>query len=672
MKYFLLTITFFIVTLLLIGGLIFYDSYALWMKNKQEILERLEYLKDTLKEVTVKEISLAPDLSRSKNTVIYDRNLQVIGEFSTGKRKIISSEAMPLLITSSLVLMEDKRFYSHSGFDIRGIAGALLEDIRTLSFARGGSTITQQLAKILFTDSKRTIRRKLYELFCTIEIEKRFSKQEILSLYLNSIYFGHNNYGIVNAARFYFKKDVFDIDLFETSLLTGMIPGPNRYSPLLYPERVKRKQKIVLNKLIANGTITKESAVNGFDSFWERFNQLRHQPNVSIWSMEKNNAPYFVEYIRQYLENKLGVELIKGGGLRIFTTLDLEKQRIAEDALGEGLSMQTVRTEEIKNAAGSTVQTDTSNPTTIERNVEGALIALHPRNGHILSMVGGSGFTFDNQFNRAVYARRQMGSAFKPFVYAAALETQRYHPETELIDRPLEIVTSDGIWRPSNYNDVYFGKVSLSFALKKSLNSVAVQLHQEIGPDKVAELIGKALDLDGEEISQRFKPYLSSALGVYALSPLEVVRAYSIFPNKGEKIFPLAVLRVEDLNGKVLLNDEREAKKLRTEYDLQNNLRIIQIETAETVNRMLVEVVRKGGTAYSAMLSSGLSFSGSGKTGTTNDYTDAWFIGYTEDIIAAVWIGFDDPRHSLGEGQAGGVVAAPIWSEFMKKALWRG
>jgi penicillin-binding protein 1A len=286
-------------------------------------------------------------------------------------------------------------------------------------------------------------------------------------------------------------------------------------------------------------------------------------------------------------------------------------------------------------------------------------------------MVGGSGFTFENQFNRAVAAQRQVGSAFKPFVYAAAIEGLNYDAGTIFIDRPLEIETDQGIWRPSNYNDRYFGPVTLEEALKWSLNSVAVQLLQDTGTESVIRIISDALDMSENVSQDRFKPYPSIALGVFSFSPLEFARAYAIFPNNGEKVFPYAVKRIEKNSGRVLVDNERNIRKMVTEYDLENKLRVISPMTAGQIHQMLSQVVKRGGTAYRAILSSGLTIEAAGKTGTTNEFTDAWFCGYTDEVLAVIWLGFDDPVHTLGIGQAGGVVAAPIWAEFMKRALWR-
>jgi penicillin-binding protein 1A len=657
MKYVLITITILAFICLSAIGITFYSSYALWLNSKTEVINRLYNLRGLLEENRESPISLTPSLKEGRSTVVYDHKGYIIGEFSNGRRRILQLQDIPPLLIETLIMMEDRKFYTHNGFDFRRIASAALINLKTLSFSQGGSTISQQLAKILFTDSQKTIRRKIFELFCTIEIEKSFTKAEILSLYLNSVNFGHFNYGIENAARFYFNKEVFYLNLYDISLLIGMIPNPVRFSPLLYPDRSRRKQGIVLEILDQNGMITRGIQQETVEEYWNRQNSIYHSPTVSFWSMEKNNAPYFVEYVRQYLVNTLGEEPVRRGDLNVYTTLDLEKQIIAETVLGEGLILQGEKTKLMTGEA--------------ERKVEGALIVMDPRCGAILAMVGGSGFTFENQFNRATSAVRQVGSSFKPFVYAAAIELKEFSKDDIFIDKPLEIDTPQGLWKPANYNDRYYGPVTLETALKMSLNSVAVQLLQETGPEPVIELMGKALDLDKAETLKRFDPYPSLALGVYSFSPLEFARAYSIFANRGEKVIPHTVLWIENGRGDILLNNERDIKKLRTEYDLENKLRVIRYDTAQKINQMLSGVLKKGGTAHRALQSSGLAIDAYGKTGTTNNFADAWFIGYTDTIVTAIWIGYDDPLFTLGNGQSGGVVAAPIWAEFMKRALWR-
>jgi len=479
---------------------------------------------------------------------------------------------------------------------------------------------------------------------------------------LNSIYLGHNNFGIENASWFYFKKPVSDLNIFDVSVLVGIIPNPVRYSPLLHPSRCRKRQMAVLNTLVQEGMADPLYLKDEIDSYWEGFEMIKHSPSLSFWSVEDTMAPYFVEYVRQYLTNEFGEDAVRNGEFRVYGTLDLEKQLIAEQVLREALKMQNERIREAREGnPGDTPE--------MEGGVEGAIVAINPKTGEILAMVGGSGYTFENQFNRAVSSRRQVGSSFKPFVFAAAFEEKGYTKESKFFDRQLEVKTSQGIWKPQNYEDIYYGMVTLEFAMKKSLNSIAVQLVQETGPEPVIRIISDALDLEEEEAQKRFQPFLSLALGVYSFSPLEFARAYSIFPNGGEKVFPHAIIKVEDKEGRVILDVDGELRKRRTEYDLENRLRVIRFETAEKINELLRGVLKEGGTAHEAMVSSGLNIEGYGKTGTTNNYTDAWFIGYTRDIVVAVWVGFDDPSYSLGEGQAGGVVAAPIWAEFMKRSM---
>jgi penicillin-binding protein 1A len=662
MKYLFLTIVILSTILISISCIIFYSSYAIWVNMKEELMNRLLNLKSLLDGNENNPVSLTPSLRQIQSTVIYDRNMKVIGEFSQGRRNLIKLEMIPPLLIRTVLLIEDRRFYSHRGIDIRKMAEAAIANLKNFSFSQRGSTITSQLSKILMSESKKTVRRKIQELFCAIEIEKRFTKEEILSFYLNSIYLGHNNFGIENASWFYFKKPVSDLNIFDVSVLVGIIPNPVRYSPLLHPSRCRKRQMAVLNTLVQEGMADPIYLKDEIDSYWEGFEMIKHSPSLSFWSIEDTMAPYFVEYVCQYLTNEFGEDAVRNGEFRVYSTLDLEKQLIAEQVLREALEMQNERIREAREEnPGDTPE--------MEGDVEGAIVAINPKTGEILAMVGGSGYTFENQFNRAVSSRRQVGSSFKPFVFAAAFEEKGYTKESKFFDRQLEVRTSQGIWKPQNYEDIYYGMVTLEFAMKKSLNSIAVQLVQETGPEPVIRIISDALDLEEEETQKRFQPFLSLALGTYSFSPLEFARAYSIFPNGGEKVFPHAIIKVEDKEGRVILDVDGELRKRRTEYDLENRLRVIRFETAEKINELLQGVLKEGGTAHEAMVSSGLNIEGYGKTGTTNNYTDAWFIGYTRDIVVAVWVGFDDPSYSLGEGQAGGVVAAPIWAEFMKRSM---
>ncbi|RKX96083.1 MAG: hypothetical protein DRP84_02250 [Spirochaetes bacterium] len=656
MKYLIYTIIFLLSISIIIVGLTFYKSYTKWINEKESIIERLYSLKELITSGYEEEVSIKPNLEIEKPTVIYDRNGKIIGKFSTGKRKIVKLTDISPITVKLLLAMEDRRFYQHHGIDYKALLAAIYYDIKSLSFVRGGSTITQQLAKILFTNSKKTIQRKIYELFCTLEIEKRFTKDEILTLYLNSIYFGHYIYGIRSASLYYFNKEPYFLDFFESALLVAIIPNPSRFSPLLHENRAKKRLKLVVYIAENLGYIHLKGIDTELDKFWENFNKINHYSPLSVWSMEENKAPYFVEYTRKLLAKSLGEKLIKRGGLEIYTTIDLNMQRKAIESLREGLTIQYLKSKNV-------------NPE-VNDKPEGAIVAINPKTGEIYVLVGGRGFSYKNQFNRAVNARRQVGSAFKPFVFAAGIEYNGFTPKSRFIDKPLSIKTDREVWKPKNYNNRYYGEVDLEFALKKSLNSVAVQLLEAVGPQKVINIVGNALDLPSDEIDRRFKPYLSLALGVYSFSPLELARAYAIFPGKGEKAFPYSVKKVVNSRGEVILDNEKEIKKLKVKYDLQNKLNVIRISTAVTINNMLKKVLEKGGTAYWAVKTSGLKIKACGKTGTTNRYTDAWFVGYTEDILAVVWVGYDNPEYSLGKGQSGGVVAAPIWANFMKSVFW--
>jgi penicillin-binding protein 1A len=658
MKYILLTITFLLIIFLLIGGFFVYVIYEFWIREKHEIISRLSDFRNELKTSGSPPVYLAPNLTKRKSTEVFDGNSRLLGVFRSGKREIVTFDELNPLLVQALLIMEDKKFYFHRGFDLGVTVSGFIEDVKTFSLPKGGSTITQKLARVLCADHRGGYRQKVYALFCTAEIEKRFSKDEIVTLYLNSAYFGHQMYGVENAAEFYFQKAASDLNIFEVALLVGIVSRPERCSPIIHPDRCIKMQKIVLNKLSRYGVIDTESIVEGFERFWADFALKEHTDLFLLSNEREEGASYFLSYVRRALESELGPETLRDGGYKVFTTLDREKDTIAQNVLSAALISQNERIG--KTDAG------------IEHGVEGALVALDPRNGHILSMIGGSGFTARNNFNRAVFAKRQIGSAFKPFVYAAAIEQKGYGPKSVFIDKPLEIDVSEGIWKPANYNDMYYGEVTLEFALKKSLNSVAVQLAQEIGPDCIIELIGKSLDMDMGEAAKRFQPYPSLALGVYSFSPLEIARAFSVFPNRGEKVYPIGITRIKDEEGHVLVDYESGQKKKRAQDDIEDSLRVISEKTADTITHMLSEVLKKGGTAFDAMQEHKITFDAAGKTGTTDNYSDAWFIGYTQTLVVAVWIGFDNPSHSLGQDQTGGIVAAPVWARFMKRAVGEG
>ncbi len=657
MKYILFTITFLLVVLIIYVGLLFYVTYRAWDKNKEDVISKLVELKKNIEEYSGNELSISPDLVIGDANIIYDRNGEVIAKFSSGRRKIIKLEEISPTLIKLLLAMEDRRFYQHKGIDLRAIISAMYYNIRSLSIIRGGSTITQQLAKILFTNRKKSLKRKIYELFCALEIEKRFKKDEILTLYLNSIYFGHYVYGIYDASMFYFNKEPLKLDLYESALIIGIIPNPTRFSPLLHPDKAKKRLKVVLNVAKLMNYYKGLDTTKGVKDFWKRFNRVEHYPRYTIGEVKENKAPYYIDYVRRILIKKYSIDLNKSSGLKIYTTADIEMQHQAINSLRNGLKIHREKLKRI-------------NPDILQ-SPEGAIVSINPKTGEIYTIVGGSGFTYNNQYNRAIFAKRQVGSAFKPFVFAAAIEYRGYKPDTVIIDKPLTIKTESGIWKPKNYNNRYYGKVTLGFALQKSLNSVAVQLLRDVGPDKVIEIVRKALNLSTKEASKRFKPYLSLALGAYTFTPLELSKAYSIFPNNGEKIFLYSIRKIVDKEGKLIVDNLSKINKLKFEYEIENKLEVINYSTAKVMCSMMEKVLEKGGTAYWGVRSTGLQVKGWGKTGTTNGYTDAWFVGFASNILTVVWVGFDNPKYTLGKGQSGGTVAAPIWAEYMKNVLWR-
>ncbi len=673
MKYFILTITFFIIIAILVSGSIFYSNYTSWKIKRESVFERLYVLKSII-ERDEKEALLTPELKKTDKTLIFDRNLEVICEIFPGSRKILNLAEIPPHLIDALLIIEDPGFYTRKGPSGGGIGMLRVIARNTFSSARRGRTVAGQLSGILLPKREKIFKGTasrlsgtasrlsgyLTWLFCTFELEKRFSRDDILSFYINAVYFGYNLYGIEIAARFYFSKKVDDLDLFEAALLFSLINSPERLSPQLYPEKSMKRHKVVLNRLTHAGIMDAGVATDGFEDFWEQFLSVKLQYDIAGVHVENNLAPYFTEYVRQVLNEKTGEEQFNIGDLRIYTTLDIKKQIIAREVLVSGLTRQGIRTSDITGSR--------------DKNVEGAILVMDPINGQIHTMVGGSGFTSDNQFNRATSAKRQIGSAFKPFVYAAAFETLGLTKDTIFLDETLEIETNEGIWRPDNYNDDYYGEVSLAFAMKKSLNSVAVQLGQKTGIVKIINLIGSALDLGPEEVRRRFKPFPSAALGVYSFSPLEIATAYSIFPNGGKRVIPVSVLKVEDSNGNVIISKNSLIDSINKSGKVKP---VITKSTSDMINEILEGVLQEGGTAYGAVLSTASGSNGlsgsipkwRGKTGTTNEFADAWFIGYDDAVITAVWLGFDDPSNTLGEGQSGGVAAAPIWVEFMYKIM---
>ena len=667
-------------------------------------------------------------------TKVYADDDTLIGEFKVEKGIFVPLNKIPVHLKNAVIAVEDSRFWQHKGIDYIGIGRALIKDILHASLKEGGSTITQQLAKIMFLTPEKTIQRKLREAQLAIRLEKEMTKNEILELYLNRVYFGHGAYGVEMASRLYFGKSVSDITLPEAALLAGLVKAPNTYSPYNNLVRSKERQEVVLARMEEEGYIKPS----------ERASAKNHIIHLSSLRANTDSYNYFLEYIRQQLEQKYGAETVYKGGLRVYTTLDKNAQAYAQKALQEGLRevdkrrgwrgpighkdieessgglksflgindkdepkvsfsasagdistgvvvsvspkeavikargisgrlmladaqwastvidrasgrIRTIKNfkltdilkkgdiiwVKIKNISGKNVMFSLEQ----EPEVEGAVVAIEPETGFIRAIIGGFNFT-KSEYNRAVYAKRQPGSAIKPIIYAAAIE-YGYTPASIINDEPVSYPGGPGgAWKPENYDHKHYGPTTLREALAYSRNVVTVKLVDAVGIDRV---ISFARDIGIEANMPR---ELTIALGSISVTPLEMATVYSTFANGGVKITPIAIKYVTDTKGTVLESNEPEG------------LESITPQTSFLITSMMKDVIN-----YGTGMRANIGRPAAGKTGTSNDYKDAWFVGYTPQLVGCVWVGFDDMRRSLGPGEVGGRAAAPIWANFMRNML---
>ncbi len=561
------------------------------------------------------EISLLEKYRPSATSRVFADDGELIAEFYLEKRYPVSIERVPKHVINAFLDVEDPRFYSHSGIDLFGVARAMLHNIMAGRIEQGGSTITQQLAKILFLKPERTYSRKLKEALLALQIEKRYSKQEILAIYMNQVYLGSGAYGVEAASRLYFGKSVDGLTLAEAAMLAGLPQAPSRYSPLTNPEAALSRRRHSLKRMLAEGHITEAQME-------ESIGDPILKEDIPV---EATRAPYLVEYIRQNLQDRFGTGTLYKGGLNIYTTLNLKLQDIAEAAVIKGLE-EAMKRHPRKDA-----------------QLQGALLAIEPHTGHIKAMVGGTDFTV-SQFNRATQAHRQPGSAFKPLVFAAALD-KGYRPEDVVLDIPVSYRGSekDEVWSPSNFDNDFEGPVTLRRALARSINVVAVRLLDDVG---IKTVIGYARRLG---IESSLPPYLPLALGATDLTLMEITGAYAAFDNAGVYVKPTAIIKITDRDGHVI------------EENTTRTTSAVSAETAAEITDMLATVVRHG-TGWKARE---LGRPVAGKTGTTTDYNDAWFVGYVPSMALGVWVGYDDHKR-IGKLETGARAALPIWIDFMK------
>jgi len=648
----------------------------------------------------------------SSITELYDDQGRVVGSFALQRRVVSNYADFPEVLREALISIEDKDFYRHWGINVWRIAGAAYRDIESGGRVQGASTLTMQLARNLFLSPDRSFRRKIEEALLAIQIERRFTKQQIFTLYANQIFLGHGVYGFEAASEYYFSKPARDLTLEQAALLAGLPKAPGQYSPILHPDRAIKRRNLVINAMLEDGKIMANQA-----------NDARGQPlGLKLQHDPNSLAPYFVEEVRRYLENRYGADQVHQGGLRVYTTLDVDLERAANHAVLDGLAAYERRhgwKAHLENVlregqsltsyehpdweeepelggylhalvtavvphGGATVIFGRYVATLSEADVawtghkledilragdlvyvkilsftgeakahlsleqdsgaQGALLAIDNATGGIKAMVGGRDFE-ESKFNRATQALRQVGSSFKPYVYTAAID-QGARPDDTILDAPVTFETASGPYVPHNYDEKFEGTITLRRALAQSRNIPALKLASTIGIRTVIDYAHRF------GITSNLPAYLPVALGAAEVTLFEQTSAFSVFPNDGVRVSPHYITKVTDYEGRVLEEDYPDVRD------------VIAARTARIMTSMLREVVLHGTGIAAASLKLPLG----GKTGTTNDFTDAWFVGFSPSMTAGVWIGYDEKK-SLGPKETGAHAALPIWIEFMKVAL---
>lgn len=555
-------------------------------------------------------------------TRVYADNGSLLGEFYLEKRYPLSLGQVPAIVQQAFLAAEDANFYYHPGVDLLGMLRALLANWTAQKKVQGGSTITQQVVKYLVLTPEKSYRRKLQEIILSLRLEQHLSKREIFELYLNQIYLGSGAYGVEAAAREYFGKSADSLSLAEAAMLAGLPPAPSRYSPFKNWEQAKMRQRYVLERMMEEHYISYAQAMRAWN-----MEIVLAAPS----SREEVSSPvsHYVEHIRQLLRTRYGGKATHQLGFAVHTTLNPALQQAAEQALRNGIDALCERQRCGRDG---------------EPRPEGALIAIDLPSGQVKAMVGGYDFQ-QSQFNRATKAKRQPGSAFKPLVYAAALE-RGYTPASVIVDAPVSYWDHRRVWRPQNYEQRYFGPTRLREALTFSRNVVTVKIAERLGMNYLTSYLPKF------GLSGRLPRNLSLVLGTSEVTLEELTRAYGVFATGGELIEPLYMTKITDYFGRSI----HEFSVVRRP--------VMEPENAYLITSMLESAVERGTGKPVRALARPVA----GKTGTTNDFQDAWFVGYTPELLVGVWVGYDEKR-SLGDKETGGRAAAPIWLEFMRAAL---
>lgn len=614
----------------------------------------ISFLSQDLPSLTQLEL-YEPELS----TKLYSQDGKVVKELFIKKRTYTPLDSIPDIIKQAVLATEDREFYSHWGFNSKRFVKALLVDILAMRYKQGASTLSQQLARTLYLTTEKKITRKIKELLTAIQIEHTYTKDEIFEMYLNMIYFGHGAYGVQSAAYRYFKKRLNDLTLEEVTLIIAQAPSPSYFSPYRNPEAALRRRNIILRNMLVCNHIS----LNEYEYAKNRplkLSPLNPEEEFGI-------APYFTEWVRQQLQSKYGKDVYTDG-LTVYTTLDTRIQAAAEKATKAHLPTiqekinknfktgnkwrkfidpELLRKKSFNELKSDPVLVDSL----IEANatVQVALVSIDPKTGYVLAMIGGRDFG-ESKFNRAIQAKRQPGSAFKPIAFTAAIDNG-YSPSTELLNQPVVVIMPDGTrWNPPNYDHSEGGPTTLRCGLQHSLNLVAARLVQELVPPRVVVDFAHKLG-----ISNELQAVDAIALGACEVVPIEITSAFGVFANKGLLAKSISIIKVVDKYGNVLEENTpviREALRKEVAYIIANMLESVIDHGTGVRTRYMYHFDRPAG----------------GKTGTTNDYVDAWFIGFTPQIVSGVWVGIDSRQISLGASADGARVALPIWAPFMKQA----
>jgi len=581
----------------------------------------------------------------AQTSKLYAADGRFISELGLERRTLVPLKEIPRSVQDAFIITEDKRFYEHHGIDFVRVFGAALHNVASGGFGQGFSTLTMQLARNAFPEKisrEKTIVRKLRETKVALQIEHLYPKDKILELYLNQIYLGNGAYGVETAAQRYFGKSVREVNLAEAAMLAALPKAPERYNPRRYADRAIQRRNTIIGLMRNEGVVTDSAA---------RLAQA-YPLDLARRSDAGELAPYFVEWVRQQLEEQFGEKLYTDG-YKIFTTLDIDLQQAAERSLERqlraieagkyGQFKHTTFEQYIARSAAADTESETS------PYLQGAFVAMDPRNGAVRAMIGGRDYD-DSKFNRATQALRQPGSTFKPIVYADAIHSG-LPPSHLLDDSPLTLPQVSGTdWTPQNYDLKFLGIIPLRQALYESRNLATIRLGMELGPQSVIEMARKL------GLTTPIPPYPSIYIGSADVYPIEMISAYSAFATLGVRSAPHAIVRVENAKGQVLF----EGSPLRYE--------VLSREEAWLMVNMMKDVLTKGSAA--GIGASGFKIPAAGKTGTTNDYTDVWFIGYTPDLLAGVWMGFDRPQKIQANAQ-GGRLAAPAWLSFVNEVYQR-